>query len=168
MIMGGSTGHGALGYAEAFNEIVKFERTAGLSFSKMIHATGSAGTQAGLIAGAMLNEWPGDIIGMAVSRSAAEQSQKVRGVLQQMIADRLIDLRRIIVEDAFVGGGYRQNTQACLNAIETFARLEGIFLDEVYTGKAAAGLIQYGLSRRFARDENILFLHTGGAAQLFE
>lgn len=168
MIMGGSTGLGALGYADAFSEIVKFERAAGLSFSKVIHATGSAGTQAGLIAGAMLNEWPGDIIGMAVSRGAAEQCKKVQGVLQQMMVDGLIDLRRIIVEDAFVGGGYRQNTQACLNAIETFARLEGIFLDEVYTGKAAAGLIEYGRSGRFARGENILFLHTGGAAQLFE
>jgi 1-aminocyclopropane-1-carboxylate deaminase/D-cysteine desulfhydrase-like pyridoxal-dependent ACC family enzyme len=168
MIMGGSTGLGALGYADAFAEIVQFERTAGLSFSTVIHATGSAGTQAGLIAGAMLHEWPGDIIGMAVSRSATEQRQKVRGVLQQMMVDRLIDTGRIIVDDSFVGGGYRQNTPACLAAIETFASREGIFLDEVYTGKAAAGLLAYGRNGRFARDENVLFLHTGGAAQLFE
>jgi L-cysteate sulfo-lyase len=168
MIMGGSTGLGALGYADAFAEIVQFERAAGLSFSKVIHATGSAGTQAGLIAGAMLYEWPGDIIGMAVSRSAAEQRRKVRGVLQQIMVDRLIDTRRIIVDDSFVGGGYRQNTPACLDAIETFASREGIFLDEVYTGKAAAGLLAYGRSGRFARNENVLFLHTGGVAQLFE
>ncbi len=168
MIMGGSTGLGALGYAEAFGEIVHFERTAGLAFSKVIHATGSAGTQAGLIAGAMLHEWPGDIIGMAVSRSAAEQRQKVSGVLQQMMVDRLIETHRIIVDDAFVGDGYRQITRACLDAIETFASREGIFLDEVYTGKAAAGLIEYARSGRFVHGENILFLHTGGAAQLFE
>jgi L-cysteate sulfo-lyase len=168
MIMGGSTGLGALGYAEAFNEIVQFERSAGLSFSRVIHATGSAGTQAGLIAGAMLHGWPGDIVGMAVSRSAAEQRQKVRVILQQMMDDRLIDIGRIIVDDAFVGGGYRHCTRACLDAIETFATREGIFLDEVYTGKAAAGLIEYGRSGRFASGENILFLHTGGAAQLFE
>ncbi len=168
IIMGGSNGLGALGYAEAFGEIVQFERTARLSFSKVIHATGSAGTQAGLIAGAMLHEWPGEIIGMAVSRSAGDQRQKVRVVLQQMMVDRLIDTGRIIVDDAFVGGGYRQNSRACLDAIETFASREGIFLDEVYTGKAAAGLIEYGRSGRFARGENILFLHTGGAAQLFE
>ncbi len=168
VIMGGSTGLGALGYAEAFGEIVQFERAAGLSFSKVIHATGSAGTQAGLLAGAMLHQWPGDIIGIAVSRSAAEQRQKVRGVLQQMMADRLIDTSRIIVDDAFVGGGYRHATPACLDAIATFATREGIFLDEVYTGKAAAALLDYGRSGRFARGENILFLHTGGAAQLFE
>ena len=168
MIMGGSTGLGALGYAEAFGEIVHFERTAGLSFSKLIHASGSAGTQAGLIAGATLNEWAGDIIGMAVSRSAEEQRQKVRGVLQQIMTEQLIETRRIIVDDAFVGGGYRQNTQACLAAIEMFALREGIFLDEVYTGKAAAGLIEYARGGRFARDEHVLFLHTGGAAQLFE
>jgi L-cysteate sulfo-lyase len=53
-------------------------------------------------------------------------------------------------------------------AIETFASREGIFLDEVYTGKAAAGLLAYGRSGRLARDENVLFVHTGGAAQLFE
>jgi D-cysteine desulfhydrase family pyridoxal phosphate-dependent enzyme len=168
MIMGGSTGLGALGYADAFGEIAQFERTAGLVFSKVIHASGSAGTQAGLIAGAMLHEWAGDIIGIAVSRSAAEQRQKVRGVLQQIMVARLIDTRRIIVDDAFVGAGYRQNTQACLAAIEQFALREGIFLDEVYTGKAAAGLIQYARDRRFARDEHVLFVHTGGAAQLFE
>lgn len=168
MIMGGSTGLGALGYADAFGEIAQFEREAELSFSKIIHATGSAGTQAGLVAGAMLHEWPGDIVGMAVSRSAAEQREKVRGVLRQMLADRLIDMRRIVVDDAFVGAGYRQKTPACLEAIEIFARLEGIFLDEVYTGKAAAGLIEYGRRGRFSRGENVLFLHTGGAAQLFE
>jgi D-cysteine desulfhydrase family pyridoxal phosphate-dependent enzyme len=168
MTMGGSTGLGALGYAEAFSEIVQFERAAGLSFSRVIHATGSAGTQAGLIAGAMLQQWAGDIIGIAVSRSAAEQRQKVRVVLQQMLVDQLIDMDRIIVDDAFVGHGYRHVTRACLDAIETFATREGIFLDEVYTGKAAAGLIEYGRNGRFARDENILFLHTGGAAQLFE
>ncbi|HKU13585.1 MAG TPA: D-cysteine desulfhydrase family protein [Steroidobacteraceae bacterium] len=168
MIMGGSTGLGALGYAEAFSEIVQFERTAGVTFSKVIHASGSAGTQAGLIAGAMLNDWRGDIIGMAVSRSSAEQRQKVHGVLRQVMAEHLIETRRILVEDAFVGAGYRQNTQACLAAIETFALREGIFLDEVYTGKAAAGLIEYARDRRFARDEHVLFLHTGGAAQLFE
>lgn len=168
MIMGGSTGLGALGYVRAFEEIVDYERTADLSFSKIVHATGSAGTQAGLVAGATLHKWHGDIIGMAVSRSAAEQRQKVRGVLQQMLAEPSIEMRRIVVDDAFVGGGYRQNTQACLDAIETFARTEGLFLDEVYTGKAAAGLIEYGRSGRLRRNENVLFIHTGGAAQLFE
>lgn len=168
MIMGGSTGLGALGYAAAFGEIARFERSAGLSFSRIVHATGSAGTQAGLITGAIMNDWPGSIVGMAVSRSADQQRQKVSAVLAQMMSSRLIDMDRVIVDDAFVGGGYRQSTPACLEAIKTFARQEGIFLDEVYTGKAAAGLIEYARTGRFAAGENVLFLHTGGAVQLFE
>jgi D-cysteine desulfhydrase family pyridoxal phosphate-dependent enzyme len=168
MIMGGSTGLGALGYAAAFGEILQFERSARLTFSRIVHATGSAGTQAGLIAGAIASDWPGDIIGMAVSRSAAEQRRKVCLILEQIMSHQLIVTDRVIVEDAFVGGGYRQSTPACLEAIQTFARQEGIFLDEVYTGKAAAGLLEYARSGRFARGENVLFLHTGGAAQLFE
>jgi L-cysteate sulfo-lyase len=168
IVMGGSTGLGALGYASAFGEIVDYSRSTGRPFSRIVHATGSAGTQAGLIAGALLHRWEGEIIGIAVSRSAAAQRQRVLNVLQQILAAPLIDARRIIVDDAFVGGGYRQKTPACIAAIETFARQEGIFLDEVYTGKAAAALIEYGRSGRLRREENVLFLHTGGTAQLFE
>jgi D-cysteine desulfhydrase family pyridoxal phosphate-dependent enzyme len=168
MIMGGSTGLGALGYVQAMVEIGSFESTAGIQFSRIIHATGSAGTQAGLIAGSVLGGWPGEIIGMAVSRSASEQQAKVRGVLSQMLPPQRLKQARICVDDGFRGGGYRQKTEGCIEAIEIFARMEGIFLDEVYTGKAAAGLIAYGRDGRFNSGENILFLHTGGAAQLFE
>jgi L-cysteate sulfo-lyase len=168
MIMGGSTGLGAFGYVQAMAEICSFERTAGIRFSRIIHATGSAGTQAGLIAGSVLEGWPGDIIGMAVSRSSSEQAAKVRGVLSQMLPPKLLEQARIIVDDGFMGGGYRQKTEGCTEAIEIFARTEGIFLDEVYTGKAAAGLIAYARGGRLNTSENVLFLHTGGAAQLFE
>ncbi len=168
IIVGGSTGLGAFGYVRAMEEIRDFERTAGIRFSKIIHATGSAGTQAGLIAGSVLGGWPGDIVGMAVSRSASEQEVKVRGVLSQILPPKLLQQAKIIVDDGFMGGGYRQITEGCTEAIEIFARTEGIFLDEVYTGKAAAGLIAHGRSGRFGSEENILFLHTGGTAQLFE
>jgi D-cysteine desulfhydrase family pyridoxal phosphate-dependent enzyme len=168
MIVGGSTGLGAFGYSQAITEIMEYERATGTRFSKIIHATGSAGTQAGLITGALLQQWPGDVIGMAVSRSATEQMAKVRGVLSQMLSARALEQARVIVDDAFVGEGYRRKTEGCVEAIEMFARLEGIYLDEVYTGKAAAGLIEYGRTGRFRGEENVLFLHTGGTAQLFE
>lgn len=168
MIMGGSTGLGALGYVNALYEIMDYERTARIKFSKIIHATGSAGTQAGLVAGALLRGWQGDVIGMAVSRSSALQQEKVRKVLSQMLSRKTVERAKVIVEDGFVGGGYRQKTEACAEAMEIFARVEGIFLDEVYTGKAAAGLIEYGRSGKLRSDENVLFIHTGGTAQLFE
>ncbi len=168
IIMGGSTGLGSMGYVHALYEIMAFEKSANLSFSTVIHATGSAGTQAGLVAGSVLGGWGGQIIGMAVSRSAAAQEEKVRAVLVQMLSRKTIERAKVIVEDGFVGAGYRHNTEACAEALEIFSRVEGLFLDEVYTGKAAAGLIAYGRTGRFRADENVLFLHTGGTAQLFE
>lgn len=168
MIMGGSTGLGALGYINAMLEIMAFEEANGIRFSRIIHATGSGGTQAGLVAGSLLRGWQGEIIGMAVSRQRSAQEEKVRKVLAQMLPEEAVQRAKVIVEDGFVGGGYRQKTDACLEALDIFARVEGIFLDEVYTGKAAAGLIEYCRSGRLGRDENVLFLHTGGTAQLFE
>jgi 1-aminocyclopropane-1-carboxylate deaminase/D-cysteine desulfhydrase-like pyridoxal-dependent ACC family enzyme len=168
MIVGGSTGLGALGYAVAFGEIAAYARQTGVAFTRIIHATGSAGTQAGLIAGAILHGWQGEIVGIATSRNGADQRRKVRHVLSQVLDESLIDERRIVVDDAFLGGGYRQKTPECMEAIEIFARREGIFLDEVYTGKAAAALIRYGRSGYLRSDDGVLFLHTGGAVQLFE
>lgn len=168
MIVGGSTGLGSLGYVQALREIMEFERQTGTRFSTIIHATGSAGTQAGLVAGAALYGWPGDIVGMAVSRSKEEQMPKVHRVLEQMLSASALERAKVVVDDNFVGAGYRKNTAGCLEAVEVFARTEGIFLDEVYTGKAAAGLIDYARKGRLAGGENVLFIHTGGAAQLFE
>lgn len=166
--MGGSTGVGSLGYVHAVEEIVRYEDSAQVRFSSIVHATGSAGTQAGLIAGSLHHGWEGDVIGMAVSRPRQAQEEKVRAVLSQVLVDDAVQRARVIVEDGFVGGGYRHKTEACTEAIDLFARTEGIFLDEVYTGKAAAGLIHYARNGRFDRDEHVLFIHTGGTAQLFE
>jgi D-cysteine desulfhydrase family pyridoxal phosphate-dependent enzyme len=168
MVMGGSNGLGSLGYVDALREVIEYERSAQLRFSKIFHATGSGGTQAGLVAGSVLESWQGDIVGIAVSRSREEQSVKVGAILADMFGTRGIHDTKVIVDDAFVGGGYRQRSDACAEALEIFARVEGIFLDEVYTGKAAAGLIEYGRSGRLHGDEHVLFLHTGGTAQLFE
>ncbi|WP_129777544.1 D-cysteine desulfhydrase family protein [Peristeroidobacter soli] len=168
MIVGGSTGLGSLGYVHSLQEIMEYEQRTQLRFSRIIHATGSAGTQAGLVAGAALLGWPGEVIGMAVSRAKEEQIPKVRRVLEQMLNPAALARAKIVVEDAYVGAGYRKNTPQCLEAVELFARTEGIYLDEVYTGKAAAGLIDYARTKRFSPTENILFIHTGGSPQLFE
>lgn len=168
IVMGGSTGVGSMGYVNAVEEIVRHEDAAGIHFSKIVHATGSAGTQAGLVAGGLHHGWRGEVVGMAVSRPREAQEAKVRAILAQMLSAGALEQAKVIVEDGFVGGGYRQKTEACAEAIDMFARMEGIFLDEVYTGKAAAGLIHYARHGRFRRDEHVLFVHTGGTAQLFE
>jgi D-cysteine desulfhydrase family pyridoxal phosphate-dependent enzyme len=168
MIVGGSTALGSLGYVQAMREIMDQERLGGMHFSTIIHATGSAGTQAGLVAGAALFGWPGRIVGIAVSRSREHQVPKVRSLLQQVLSASAMVRAQVIVEDQYVGAGYRKSTPECLEAVEIFARTEGLFLDEVYTGKAAAGLIDLARRGRFAADEHVLFIHTGGTAQLFE
>jgi len=168
MVMGGSTGLGSLGYIDALREVIEYESSTQTRFSRIFHATGSGGTQAGLVAGSVLSGWHGDIVGIAVSRSEEEQRTKVCAVLTEMFGDCSAHEAKVIVDDRFVGGGYRQRTDACAEALEMFARVEGIFLDEVYTGKAAAGLIEYCRNGRLRKGENILFLHTGGTAQLFE
>lgn len=170
MPMGGSTGLGVLGYMEAMNEIILQERELGINFDVVLHATGSGGTQAGLIAGKLLGNWPGQIIGVTVSRSAEAQRAKVRGVLASCatLLDTDLSHAEVIARDEYFGEGYRKNTPAAQAAIEMFARLEGVFLDQVYTGKAAAGLIDLARRREFAADQNVLFLHTGGTVQLFE
>jgi 1-aminocyclopropane-1-carboxylate deaminase/D-cysteine desulfhydrase-like pyridoxal-dependent ACC family enzyme len=70
------------------------------------------------------------------------------------------------VDDAFLGDGYACHTAACDEAVQLFARKCGIFLDYVYTGKGAAGLLHYLRTNRFPPGSSILFLHTGGAVEL--
>lgn len=170
IVMGGSTALGALGYMAAMQEIVMQQSTLGVRFDAIVHATGSGGTQAGLLAGQMLSNWPGRIIGVSVSRQTLAQEARVWSVLEQAETMLAADLTRaqVIVNDKHVGGGYRRNTQEAEAAIHMFAQQEGLFLDRVYTGKAAAGLISMARSGEFNSEEKVLFLHTGGAVQLFE
>jgi D-cysteine desulfhydrase family pyridoxal phosphate-dependent enzyme len=170
ILMGGSTWLGSLGYIESFREILNYERESGVSFSTIVVASGSGGTHAGLVAGQTLSGWKGSVIGMTTSRSTTAQLQRVRNILGQLdsVCGTNTAGANVTTNDSYVGGGYRKPTEACHEAIQLFARTEGIFLDEVYTGKAAAGLIDYVRKGRFGQGENILFIHTGGNVQLFE
>ncbi|MGH8237033.1 MAG: 1-aminocyclopropane-1-carboxylate deaminase/D-cysteine desulfhydrase, partial [Steroidobacteraceae bacterium] len=113
MIMGGSTGLGTLGYMAAMHEIMAQEIQLGVHFDAIVHATGSGGTQAGLVAGQVLGRWPGRIVGISVSRHALAQETKVWSVLDQAAEMLATDFTRadVIVNDKHVGGGYRKNTQ---------------------------------------------------------
>ncbi|HUS86455.1 MAG TPA: D-cysteine desulfhydrase family protein [Bacteroidales bacterium] len=172
--VGGSNAIGSLGYIRAFAEILEHSEKTGIEFSKIIVASGSAGTQAGMVAGKVMSGWDGSVIGMAVSRNSNEQEENVCKIAVETLEltgvnYSISELKdAVIVDDNYLGEGYRRNTDECLEAIEMFARMEGIFLDEVYTGKAAAGLVGYARSGKIKADENILFVHTGGSVQLFE
>jgi L-cysteate sulfo-lyase len=166
---GGSDSIGTLGYINAFDQIIQYSQTSGVHFDKIIHSTGSTATQAGLILGQSISKYDTKIIGMAASQKADIQYERIRK-LAQATADMLdvqFEESGIVVEDRFIGPGYAVPSKEGKKAAKTFAVMEGILLDDVYSGKAAAGLIYYAKNRMFDKKENILFIHTGGNAGLF-
>jgi D-cysteine desulfhydrase family pyridoxal phosphate-dependent enzyme len=170
--VGGSIPTGTLGYINAFLEILQFCRARSVDFDRIVVASGSAGTQAGLVAGQAVSGWKGQISGISVGRKRKEQEEMVYGLARDTLKDlntgTEIERSSVKVEDAYFGDAYRSNTVEAGNAIRLFAGLEGIFLDEVYTGKAAAGLAGMIKKGEVSDNESILFIHTGGAVQLFE
>jgi D-cysteine desulfhydrase family pyridoxal phosphate-dependent enzyme len=170
MPVGGSTSRGALGYVDAFPEIMADQSRLGVEFDAVIHASSSAGTQAGLVVGQAVSDWRGSIIGISVAKPHALLQRDVLELARATAAeiDADVDPSSIVVDDGYVGRGYAARTPGCEEAVVLFARRLGIFLDYVYTGKAAAALIDYLRKGRFDNGANVLFIHTGGNIELFE
>jgi 1-aminocyclopropane-1-carboxylate deaminase/D-cysteine desulfhydrase-like pyridoxal-dependent ACC family enzyme len=163
---GGSDEIGSLGYVNAFAEIIQYSLDSGTHFGKIIHSTGSTATQVGLLLGQHLSDYDTTIVGMAASQKAGVQVARIRQ-LALSTADLLgieIDAAKIVVEDGFIGPGYAVPSEEGSAAMQLFAATEGILLDDVYTGKAAAGLMHYAREGKFGKNENVLFIHTGGNA----
>ncbi len=167
--VGGSVPTGVLGYVAGFVEIMEDCRRTGLDFAKIYFADGSLGTHAGLLLGATLCGWRGEVVGISVAKPADEAKAAIEDLCRRTL--KLLgveaEIRPIVVDDGFIGERYGAPTGEGREAIELFCRGDGLFLDEVYSGKAAAGLIQHLRDGRAARDENLLFLHTGGNIELF-
>ena len=165
--VGGSNALGALGYVESALEIAQ-QCEGAVSISSVVVASGSAGTHAGLAVGLEQVMPDAGLIGVTVSRKVADQLPKVV-TLQQEIA-RSLELTAhagITLWDDYFAPAYGIPNDEGMEAVKLLARLEGILLDPVYTGKAMAGLID-GISQKRFKDEGpILFVHTGGAPALF-
>ena len=170
MPMGGSTPVGTLGYVQAFGEILEDAQRLNVTFDTIILATGSAGTQAGLVVGKALTGWHGRIIGMSVSKDAEAAKEKVYRLAEETASmfEATVQESDVLIEDSYRGPEYGARTHEGEEAIKQFAEKEGILLDYVYTGKAAAGLLDLAQKNYFDRKENILFIHTGGNIELFE
>ncbi|MHC4352615.1 MAG: 1-aminocyclopropane-1-carboxylate deaminase/D-cysteine desulfhydrase, partial [Planctomycetota bacterium] len=170
MPVGGSTPRGAMGYVDALAEIIADQRHLGVDFDAILHASSSAGTQAGLVVGKAISGWLGKIIGVSVAKPQAELQEDVLDLARPTAAeiDAEVDPSSVIVDDNYIGEGYATRTPGCREAVKMFARRFGIFLDYVYTGKAAAALIDYLRTGRFDKGANVLFIHTGGNIELFE
>jgi D-cysteine desulfhydrase family pyridoxal phosphate-dependent enzyme len=168
--IGGSTPIGALGYAAAFIEILDDCNRLGITTNTIIHTSSSSGTQAGLIVGKKLTGWQGKIIGMGVAKTEKQLSKEVFDLAHDTgkLLHVSIDKRDVILDNSYMGSAYGVRTAACESAIKSFAEKEGIVLDNVYTGKAAAGLLDYAKRGLFSPNENVIFIHTGGTVEIFE
>jgi D-cysteine desulfhydrase family pyridoxal phosphate-dependent enzyme len=162
---------GAMGYFTAFLETHRQAVERGMEPDYLVFATGSGGTQAGLVVGAAASGAKTKIVGISVSGSAEAISANVARIATETAGALGLDLtfepEDIIVFDDFVGGGYGILTQGTVDAIRIVARKEGILLDPVYTGKAMSGLIGLAEAGYFDDDDLVVFLHTGGTPGLF-
>tara|TARA_B100000686_G_scaffold169040_1_gene176393 strand:- start:253 stop:1233 length:981 start_codon:yes stop_codon:yes gene_type:complete len=164
---GGSNPVGALGYVECLNEIIKENKK--YNFSQIVHATGSAGTQAGLLAGKKYFNCNIPITGICIRHKKDIQVDKVYSEAKktcEKLQCSILDKSDVIVYDEYIGSGYGEPTEGMIEATKLLARKEAILLDPVYSGKAFAGLIGLIKNKKFTKDDNVLFIHTGGAASL--
>jgi len=169
--IGGSNATGALGYVDCALELAAQTQQINLSFDHLVMATGSTGTQAGLIAGLKQAGLDLPVHGMCVSSTKDEKEAKVRAltleILKLMGSDAILEDHDVIANSDYVGEGYAIPASSTIEAIKLVAETEGLLLDPVYTGKAMAGLIDYVRKGKFHKDERVVFLHTGGPAALF-
>lgn len=168
---GGSNPIGALGYVDAMTECLDQAEDAGLLPTHHVVVTGSGGTHAGLLVGLLQQNTEQRVCGFAISQAAEEHKAVVRSLANETAAllghplDVQID--QILVDDEFRGPGYGEPTDAMLEAVSLTARLEGILLDPVYTGKAMAGLIESIRRGQFQPTDRIVFWHTGGTPAIY-
>jgi L-cysteate sulfo-lyase len=168
---GGSNATGALGYVNCAFELVGQANDRSLLIDHLVTATGSAGTQAGLITGLKAMNAGIPLTGIGVRAPKEKQEENVFS-LAQKTAEKLgcpgvVTRADVVADCSYVGAGYGVPREDTLEAIRMFAQLEGILLDPVYSGKGAAGLIDYCRTGKFKKGERVVFLHTGGSAALF-
>ena len=166
--LGASTPLGALGFVRAVGEMLEQASAPDV----IVHASSSAGTQAGIVAGCLLHGLATRVIGVSADDPAADVAANAReiaaGVFTLLGATGDAPLAsHFTVDDGFVGAGYGVASDASREAQRLAARTEAVFVDNTYTAKALAALIAYVRSGRFRDDETVLFWHTGGQVGLF-
>jgi D-cysteine desulfhydrase/L-cysteate sulfo-lyase len=169
--VGGSNEIGSLGYVRCAKEIIQQMDAANTHVDQIVLATGSAGTQAGLLAGLIHSKVNIPVLGITVSRPAQEQERLVETLLKSTLMKLGIDPAlakgKVNANGDYYGSGYGMTTPEMLGAVRRCAQLEGLLLDPVYTGKAMAGLIDLCEKGVVPANSHQLFIHTGGSQGLF-
>ena len=181
---GGSSPVGALGYAFAVEELMKQKPCKGSAPSTsaqgrpsqecpdwIVFGTSSGGTHAGLTLGKRLFGYEGKVLGISIDESEAwlqSQVSTLASNASELLGERIeFTPDDVMATEAYCQAGYGVLTDAEREAIKLFARYEGLLLDPVYTGRAAAGMIDLIRQGFFSKEETVLFWHTGGQPALF-
>ncbi len=168
---GGSNPIGALGYVNCARELSEQAANAGLKIDALVHATGSSGTQAGLVAGLAALQSDIHLLGIGVRAPKEKQESMVHDLAVRTTeflgTGTKISRDSVRANCDYVGAGYGLPTEGMVDALKLLARTEGLLFDPVYSGKGLDGLIDQVRKGYFAGMDNIVFLHTGGSAALF-
>jgi D-cysteine desulfhydrase family pyridoxal phosphate-dependent enzyme len=164
---GGSNATGALGYAFAIKEL----SDQNVSADWIVFASSSGGTQAGLLLGQRIFGFSGRVLGISVDESEewlTGEVSKLASATSEKVGERIeFTPPDVLVNADYCGAGYGVVTEREREALRLFASCEGLLLDPVYTGRAAAGMIDLIRTGFFKTNETVLFLHTGGQPALF-
>jgi D-cysteine desulfhydrase family pyridoxal phosphate-dependent enzyme len=161
---------GVVPYALAMEELNSQFQANDFFPERILVAVGTGGTLAGLVLGEHMLDLGIDVIGISVSKSADEVKNEVQDLITRT-TETYPEIEpfepKIHVDDSFIGRGYGVLEDGVISAIEMFAKMDGIFLDPVYTGKAGLALIRMALAGDIDSDSPTLFYHTGGEPALF-
>ncbi|MFP1766907.1 D-cysteine desulfhydrase [Lonsdalea quercina] len=168
---GGSNVTGALGYVACAEELLFQSSQQRLRVDHIVHASGSSGTQAGLVAGLTAVRSGIPVLGISVRAPKEKQEENVyrlaKQIWQRLGIDETLPRAAVQANSEYVGKGYGIPNEGTREALQLLARLEGILLDPVYSGKGMAGLIDLVRKGHFKKGEQVIFIHTGGSAGLF-
>jgi len=169
--VGASDEFGAVGYVAALEELVRQLEEQRLRVDRIVFASSSFGTQAGLCVGAKALGFRAELAAIAIDSTRPELQAGVAALATRTARHMGLELSfapdEVVGHDAYLGAGYAVLGEPEREAIRLVARQEGILLDPVYTGRAMAGLIDLVRKGEFGKGETVLFWHTGGSAALF-
>jgi D-cysteine desulfhydrase len=172
--VGGSNGVGATGYVAAMQELMEQLRRSGQRVDHIVFGSSSGGTQAGILLGARLNGFTGQVCGVSIDKNDPEHLQyeeEVAHIANECAAyigaDTRVTRDDVKIAYGFAGEGYGVVGDLEREAIRLMARTEGILLDPVYAGRAFGALVNLIRRGTFRPEETVLFWHTGGAPALF-
>ena len=169
--VGGSNSIGSLGYISMTMELIAQANEMGIEIGSMVAASGSGGTQTGMILGADVEKSGIQTVGMAISSDATIVIPKLKDLCNQTSdyyeLGLSYDEKDIIFNDNYIGEGYGIPSEEMIEAVNLLARKEGIILDPVYSGKAFAGMVDLIKKGYFDKSKAVVFIHTGGTPALF-